>query len=90
MASRWTSRAVIRFIEPGSAASCVGCGAPVRFQARVKAKQVICNVYEDARWVRVEHFHHDCYEQAGHPHGAADASQPLRPKQRATASSSAA
>ena len=53
---QWTSRAVVRFIEPGNLASCAHCDAEVKFQARIRAKQVICNVYEDQRWVRVEHY----------------------------------
>jgi hypothetical protein len=81
----WTSRAVLRFIEAGSMTSCETCGGPVKFQARTKAKQVICNVYVDQQWVRVEHFHHECYLQAGSPHGEADASQPLRQKRRQAA-----
>ena len=79
---QWTSRAVVRFIEPGNLASCAHCDAEVKFQARIRAKQVICNVYEDQRWVRVEHYHHDCYRRAGAPHGKADESQPLRQKRR--------
>jgi hypothetical protein len=78
----WISRAVVRFIEPGNAASCAHCDVEVKFQARVRAKQVICNVYEDQRWIRVEHFHEQCYKKAGAPHGKADASQPLRQKRR--------
>ena len=85
----WTSRAVVRFIEAGSMTSCEACGAAVKFQARVKAKQVICNVYVDQQWVRVEHFHHQCYVDAGSPHGEADTSQPLRQKRRPAAVSAA-
>lgn len=80
------SRAVVRFVEPGSMVTCAACGAQVKFSARAKVKQVICNVYDDERWMRVEHYHLDCYEIAGEPHGGADSSQPLRPKRRAGSS----
>jgi len=63
------SRAVIRAIEPGCAATCARCDEPVKFIARVNGRQVIANVYEDGRWNRVEHFHFDCYEEAGSPYG---------------------
>lgn len=79
-----TSRAVVRNIEAGSMVLCAHCEAQVKFRARVRAQQVICNVYADGRWVRVEHFHLDCYDHAGAPYGAADASQPMRPRLRAT------
>jgi hypothetical protein len=81
----WTSRAVVRIIEAGSATSCAACGAPIKFQVRVKGTQVICNVYEDQRWARVEHYHEDCYLDAGSPHGEPDTSQPLRQKRRPVA-----
>lgn len=63
------SRAVIRQVEPGNSASCVQCGAPVKFVARAQLRQVIANVYEDGNWLRVEHYHADCYEDAGQPYG---------------------
>jgi len=63
------SRAVIRPIEAGSSVECVCCGERVKFQAKVKAQQVICNVYVGAKWDRVEHYHLDCYDAAGEPHG---------------------
>jgi hypothetical protein len=84
-ASAGTSRAVLRYIEAGSMTYCEHCGATVKFQARVKSKQVICNVYVDNQWVRVEHYHESCYLQAGSPYGEADASQPLRQKRRPAA-----
>jgi hypothetical protein len=69
-----TSRAVVRPIEPGNSAVCVHCGAPVKFVARAQLKQVIANVYENGAWNRVEHFHADCYGEAGLPYGEADTS----------------
>jgi hypothetical protein len=64
-----SSRAVIRPIEAGNSAVCSHCGAPVKFVARQQLKQVIANVYEDRVWNRVEHFHADCYVEAGEPYG---------------------
>ena len=72
--STMTSRAVMRPIEPGNSAVCVHCGAPVKFVARAQLKQVIANVYENGAWNRVEHFHADCYGEAGLPYGEADTS----------------
>jgi hypothetical protein len=68
---KWRSRAVIRAIEAGSSAECARCGERVKFQAKVKAQQVICNVYVKGRWDRVEHFHRECYEGANEPYGEA-------------------
>jgi hypothetical protein len=65
------SRAVTRTIEPGNSAVCVHCGAPVKFIARTQGRQVIANVYVDGAWDRVEHFHADCYGEAGEPYGSA-------------------
>ena len=65
----WQSRAVLRSIEAGSSATCVTCDEQVKFKAKVKATQVICNVYVDGKWDRVEHYHAECYEQAGRPYG---------------------
>jgi hypothetical protein len=67
-----SSRAVLRDVEPGSTVECARCGERVKFQAKVRHKQVICNVYTDGRWNRVEHFHADCYELDGEPHGPVD------------------
>ena len=50
----FTSRAVTRMIEAGSSAECVHCGERVKFQAKVRGQQVICNVYVKGHWDRVE------------------------------------
>jgi len=63
------SRAVLRDVEPGSTVECAHCDERVKFQAKVRNRQVICNVYIKGVWDRVEHFHADCYSTAGHPHG---------------------
>jgi hypothetical protein len=63
------SRAVIRLVEAGNDAVCERCRTPVKFVARAKGRQVIANVYANGRWVRVEHYHDTCYEQAGQPYG---------------------
>jgi len=65
------SRAVLRLIEPGSDAVCAGCANQVKFTARSKGRKVIANVYVGSRWDRVEHFHEDCYADAGEPYGPA-------------------
>jgi hypothetical protein len=63
------SRAVERTVEPGNSAVCSHCGAPVKFVARAQLRQVIANVYVEGTWDRVEHFHADCYGEAGEPYG---------------------
>jgi DNA-directed RNA polymerase subunit RPC12/RpoP len=68
----WESRAVIRLIEAGCAAECPHCGERVKYRARHRDQQVICNVYHDGVWQRVEQYHLDCYRDAGYPHGDLD------------------
>jgi hypothetical protein len=63
------SRAVVRQVEPGNTATCAQCGAPIKFAARTQARQVIANLYTEGVWVRVEHYHSDCYQDAGEPYG---------------------
>jgi hypothetical protein len=75
------SRAVIRNILPGEQATCPYCGERVKFRAKHRANQVICNVYQQGIWTRVEHYHIECYVQAREPHGVADDSQLHRRKQ---------
>jgi hypothetical protein len=65
------SRAVVRLVEAGSLVDCAHCGERVKFQAKLRKEQVICNIYVDGRWNRVEHYHDHCYEEAGAPFGAA-------------------
>jgi hypothetical protein len=65
-----TTRAVIRLIEAGSIVDCPHCETQLKFRARQRDLQVICNVYVDGRWARVEHYHEACYLEAGSPHGA--------------------
>ena len=55
----------------GNWAECVLCEEVVKFRARERRAQVICNVYVANKWDRVEHFHPDCYQAADEPHGAA-------------------
>jgi hypothetical protein len=73
-----TSRAVFRPVEAGNSAHCAHCGDQVKFRAKAKALQVICNVYVDGRWDRVEHFHSECYVVAGEPYGEPAANVPRR------------
>ena len=63
------SRAVLRRVEAGSMTLCAFCDEQVKFAAKVNRQQVIANVYVDAKWDRVEHFHAECYELAGEPYG---------------------
>jgi hypothetical protein len=63
------SRAVLRRVEAGNLALCAHCGEQVKFAAKQNRQQVICNVYVDAKWDRVEHFHSECYGEAGDPFG---------------------
>ena len=63
------SRAVMRTIEPGNSAICPVCDQQVKFQARTQGKQIICNVYEDGKWQRVEQYHLACYDEASAPYG---------------------
>ena len=70
---RWRSRAVVRSIEAGSSVTCAACDERVKFQAKVRLQQVICNVYVKGVWNRVEHYHAECYRKAGEPYGTADA-----------------
>ncbi len=66
------SRATTRTVEAGSLNLCAHCDTLLRFRARQKDTQIICNVYVDGMWDRVEHFHPDCYAEANHPHGPCD------------------
>ena len=66
---QWKSRAVVRSIEAGNSAMCELCDEQVKFKAKTKGQQVICNVYAKNVWVRVEHYHYECYELAGAPYG---------------------
>lgn len=75
---KFTSRAALRLIEPGSTVDCAACGNRVKFQARLRLQQVICNVYIDNTWDRVEHFHAECYDEAGRPYGEPTAAEPRR------------
>jgi hypothetical protein len=72
------SRAVLRTIEAGSSAMCATCDEQVKFRAKVKMHQVICNVYVHGKWDRVEHYHLECYGQAGEPYGTPVANAPTR------------
>lgn len=72
------SRAVLRDIEPGSLVECAHCNERLKFVAKTRPKQVICNVYDGDRWERVEHFHLECYEPAGSPHGEVDTTPVMR------------
>ena len=63
------SRAVLRRIEAGCMAICAHCGQQIKFAAKLMKLQAIANVYVGGRWDRVEHYHEECYEEAGEPFG---------------------
>lgn len=63
------TRAVERRILERSDVNCIHCGNLIKFQAMVKGSQIIANVYKKKKWDHVEHFHADCYQEAGAPHG---------------------
>jgi hypothetical protein len=83
--STFQSRAVLRTIEAGSSAMCTTCDDQVKFKAKVKMQQVICNVYADGKWARVEHYHLECYDVMGEPYGTPAADAPRRGAPAATA-----
>lgn len=67
-----TTRAVQREVRPGNSAACAHCGKTIKFQAKVTRslrQKIICNVYEDGKWDRIEHYHLSCYETEGKPYG---------------------
>ena len=66
---KWQSRAVLRTIDAGNSAYCAHCDELIKFRAKIRAQQVICNVYVKNKWDRVEHFHPECYEEADSPYG---------------------
>jgi hypothetical protein len=68
----WKSRAVLRMVEPGSQVECIVCGERVKFQAKMRHQQAICNIYEKSMWVRVDHYHFPCYKEAKEPYGPVD------------------
>lgn len=76
--SAFQSRAVLRTIEAGSSAICITCDEQVKFKAKTKAHQVICNVYVDGKWDRVEHYHLECYTTSGAPYGEPATNAPTR------------
>lgn len=43
----------------------------MKFRARHRDQQVICNVYDKGVWQRVEQYHADCYTDAEQPYGEA-------------------
>ncbi len=65
----WESRAVSRLIEAGCAAECPHCEERVKYRARHRDHQIICNVYKDGVWLRVEQYHAECYTAADEPYG---------------------
>ncbi len=71
---------MLREVVPGSHVDCARCGQPVKFRARLRHQTVICNVYDEGRWMRVDHYHADCYREAGRPYGQPDATAVRAPR----------
>lgn len=63
------TRAVERVVVPGTTGICPRCDLSVKYEAKKHNRQVICNVYEDGKWNRIEHYHDKCYEKAKMPYG---------------------
>ena len=63
------SRAVLRTVAAGSTVVCSRCDHQIKFAAKTPSRQVIANVYVDGVWKQVEHFHAECYDEAGQPYG---------------------
>ena len=61
---KWRSRAVTRTVDAGNSAYCAVCEELIKFRARIRADQIICNVYVNNKWDRVEHYHPECYKKA--------------------------
>lgn len=77
-----SSRAVLRDIEAGSTTECGECFERLVYKAKERLRQVICNVYADGAWQRVEHYHLDCYEAIDEPHGPVDVGRTSRVQER--------
>ena len=66
---KWRSRAVTRTVDAGNSAYCAVCDELIKFRARIRADQIICNVYVANKLDRVEHFHPEGYKKAKAPYG---------------------
>lgn len=75
----------MREVEAGSTVDCVFCRERVRFQAKARNRQAICNVYDNGQWLRVEHYHEACYDDAGRPYGDPEMGRTSRVKERMAA-----
>jgi|GEM_PF-1576823 len=80
--ANWESRAVLRLIEAGSTADCPHCLETVSFKARQRDMQVICNIYNNGVWEKVEQFHKDCYKEANNPYGKPQKSKKRTPAKK--------
>ena len=71
------TRAVMLPVEGGSNfQDCNHCDERIKFMSPASQKAsihlagvIICNVYENGKWDRIEQFHPDCYKEAGGPFG---------------------
>ena len=60
--------------EWSRATTCAACAAASRSSSppRTHPRQVIANIYLEGAWNRVDHFHEECYLDAGEPYGPID------------------
>lgn len=63
------TRVVSKPCTAGDFIVCRRCGAEIKYRARTKDREVLCNVYENGAWDRLERFHPACYVGAGEPYG---------------------
>ena len=72
----WESRAVERPVPSGMWSECPHCTEWVSWKSPQMGvnRQVVANVYDGRGvWLRVEHWHSDCYTAAAEPYGSAAA-----------------
>jgi len=82
--TRPDSRAVTMIMRYNDLQECVSCGENITFLQATSNIWVVANVYVDCdhsdpvcrlclgygrRWDRIEHWHEDCYGNAGKPYG---------------------
>ena len=73
--TEWQSRAVERRIVPsaGMYVECAHCGKEIKWLPKSRdTRQIICNVYENNKWMRMERYHFECYDDAGQPYGPSE------------------
>lgn len=54
---------------PHSEEFCEKCDKEILFDTTQRTYRVLCNVYVNDKWDRLECYHPECYEQTGFIHG---------------------